>query len=287
MGSAAPGAPLWSGPKPGDSSSPGTGRPTAPSGAGGTGAGPGPASGPTGGPYLTKPRGATTLGELRIDWDHPVPPKPKVAPDRTSAIQAGALPYEEALAIIRGNDPRPLLVLRECVRCTGTEDALLARMEDNERTFLMSRWFHCVKLPPAVLEENHPFHALFQGEKPPHLFLSRADGSQRHDLVGARSRAELWTAMKEVLASEYREDPERALLALSRVLDRFDELDQRIVDVQRRLDLAMEARDPDAKEVQKLRRGLADLCAKRNELREEVARVSKLTTLPEPRTKAG
>ena len=104
--------------------------------------------------------------ELRIQWDHPVPPKPEVDPEATVAIPRRALPLEEALAVIRGNDPRPLLVLRECVRCTGTEDALLKRMEDNERTFLMSRWFHCVKLPPAVLEPEHAFHNLFPGEKP-------------------------------------------------------------------------------------------------------------------------
>jgi hypothetical protein len=184
-----------------------------------------------------------------------VPPKLEGS-DRTVAIQKRALPLEEALARICRNDPRPLLVLRECVRCTGTEDALLMRMADNERTFLLSRWFHCVKLPPAVLEPDHPFHALFPGEKPAHVFVSRADGSLRHDLVGTYSQVELWTAMKRVLASEYRDDPDRALGKLSRIL------------------------------LAGLRRDLSELCAKRNELREEVTSVSKLAPLqPEPRVK--
>src|SRR6185436_5147183 len=136
---------------PGDRAS-GSG-PSHPSGPSSPGAGPstpgpsGPGTGPTtGGPYIPKSRGPTTRTELEIQWDHPVPPKAAPGdPERTVAIVKRALPFEEALAVIRGNDPRPLLVVRECVRCSGTEDALLRRMEDNERTFLMSRWFHCVK----------------------------------------------------------------------------------------------------------------------------------------------
>src|SRR5262245_41229028 len=291
MGGSAPGAPSqpspWSGPTDvaaGGGAGPG---PTTPAGGAGPGPGPGPAEGPsTGGPYITKPRGPTTRAELRIDWDCPVPPRTEGASDRTHATPRRALPYEEALALIRGDDPRPLLVLRECIRCTGTEDALMARMEDNEPTFLMSRWFHCVKLPPAVIEPDHPFHALFAGEKPAHLFVSRVDGSQRQDLGGPRSHVGLWKSMKAVLASEYRGDPERALLSLSRLLDRFDDLDERILGFQRQIELAMEAREPDKKEIQKLRRELTDLCAKRDELREQVAQVSKLTPLqPEPRAK--
>jgi hypothetical protein len=224
--------------------------------------------------------------ELEIQWDRPVPPKPEGDPDRTTAISRRALPFEKALAIIRGDDPRPLLVLRECNRCSGTEDALLTRMEDNERTYLMSRWFHCVKLPPAVIAPDHPFHELFPGEKPAHLFLSRADGSLRHELAGVHSQGELWTAMKGLLASEYRDDPERVLVKLSRILDRFDELDERIFAFQRRIELAVEEQGKDGKDLPKLRRELAELCAKRDELRAEAVTVSKLGLLqPEPRVK--
>ncbi len=186
------------------------------------------------------------------------------------------LSAEEAFAYIRREDPRPLLVLRECVRCTGTEDALLTRAADNEKTFLMSRWFHCVKLPPDVLQEDHAFHALFAGEKPAHLFLSLADGSQRRDLDGAQSRTELWKAMETLLALVYVVEPDQALGKLSRILDRYDEVDQRISDLERRFEKLEEAEVQNAKEIADLRRELTDLRAKRNDLREEAARVSKL-----------
>src|SRR5262245_53373102 len=281
-GAGQPPAPSWNGP--GD-------RPAAPdSGAGpatrpgGAAPGPGPS---TGGPYLASPRGPTTRMELEIKWDHPVPPKPDVDPELTVAIPPRhALQFEEALAFIRGNDSRPLLVLRECARCSGTEDALLTRMEDNERTYLMSRWFHCVKLPPAVLEPDHPFHELFPGEKPAHLFLSRADGSLRHDLAGVHSQRELWAAMKELLASGYRDDPERVLVKLSKILDVFDELDERILALERRIERTVEEQGEDGKDLPRLRRQLAELCVKRDEMRADAVTASKLEELqPRPRAK--
>jgi chromosome segregation ATPase len=92
--------------------------------------------------------------------------------------------------------------------------------------------------------------------------------------------------MRSVLASVYRDDSERALAKLSRILDRFDELDERILDLQRRIDLAMEAEGTAAKEVIKLRGELSSMRTKRDELHEEVARVSKLAQLqPEPGAK--
>src|SRR5262245_55931263 len=117
-GPPAPPIPSWNGPgdRPAAAAS-GSGPATRP---GGSAPGPGPSTpgpGPsTGGPYLTKPRGPTTRMELEIKWDHPVPPKPEEDPERTLATPRRALPVEEALAVIRGNDPRPLLVLRECAQ---------------------------------------------------------------------------------------------------------------------------------------------------------------------------
>ena len=195
----------------------------------------------------------------------------------TVATRKGALPVEQALAVLRAEDTRPLLVVRECTQCTGTEDALLSRVEDNERTFLMSRWFHCVKLPPSVTEPEHAFHNLFAGEDPAHLFVSRADGSLRHDLLRMRSVSELWTAMEELIAVEYRDDPRRALGNIGKALDRLDDLDARVVDAERRLESAVEADRASSKKVDKLRRELTDLRAERNELRAQIVRESKLT----------
>src|SRR5262245_1419119 len=288
-GAGQPPAPSWNGPgdrpaAPDSGSGPATRPGGAAPGPGPTAPGPGPS---TGGPYLTSPRGPTTRMELEIKWDHPVLPKPEEDPERTVAIPPRrALPFEEALAVIRGNDSRPLLVLRECARCSGTEDALLTRMEDNERTYLMSRWFHCAKLPPAVLEPDHPFHELFPGEKPAHLFLSRADGSLRHDLAGVHSQGELWGAMKDLLATEYRDDPERALVKLSMILDGFDELVSRILALERRIERTVEEQGEDGKDLPRLRRQLAELCVKRDEMRADAVTASKLEELrPRPRAK--
>ena len=125
--------------------------------------------------------------------------------------------------MIAGEDPRPLLVLRECLTCTGTDDALLTRQTDNEKTMLMSRWFHCVKIAPGVLDEDHAFKNLFTGDAPAHLFLARADGSSRMELDGAQSRTELWGVMSALLDLEYRDKPDKALKKLYRVLDGFDD----------------------------------------------------------------
>ena len=187
------------------------------------------------------------------------------------------LPLDRTLALIRGKDPRPLLVVRECTLCTGTEDALLSDVEDNERTFLMSRWFHCVKLPPSVTDTDHAFNSLFAGDDPAHLFASRADGSLRHDLLRMTSLVELWTAMEDVLAVEYRDDPDRALGKISKVLDQLDDLDVRVLDLERRIESAAEASRSSSKKLDKLRRELTDLRAERNELRAEIVRASKLT----------
>ena len=101
---------------------PGTG-PTA--GGGGMG---GPA-----GPYVTTPRGPTSRTELKIAWDLPT----YTETIRVKAGETVALPVRHALAQlnafaeIAGDDHRPLLVMRECLKCNGTDDALMTRKQDN------------------------------------------------------------------------------------------------------------------------------------------------------------
>jgi hypothetical protein len=107
-------------------------------------------------------RGPSAQELLEIDWKYPVfKAEAKLADDgRTVAgtVQR-ALPLERAVAYLAGEDPRPLLVLRECLVCNGTDKALLGAEADNEKTVLLTRWFHCVKLPVDVmLKEDHPFH---------------------------------------------------------------------------------------------------------------------------------
>lgn len=196
---------------------------------------------------------------------------------KTSAVQARkALRLAEAFAAIAGEDRRPLLVLRECFQCNGTDDALMTRKEDNERTLLMSRWFHCVKLPPDVLEEDHPFHALFAGEKPGHLFFARRDGTLRKDLSGQQSRTELWALMETYLAADYERRVDASLKPLLALLDRFDRLDADIAAAKDQLDELIEKGQAGAGKFRKVQEKLADLEAAKTRARAEAVKLSEL-----------
>lgn len=194
--------------------------------------------------------------------------------------QRSALAVAEAMAAIAGDDPRPVLVLRECLRCSGTEDALMSSKEDNERTYLLSRWFHCIKLPPDVLEADHPFRNLFPGEKPAHLFLANRDGSERHDLEGEHSRKELWGAMDKAILANYRESHTPAVLELTRLLDQLDEADRVIVDLETRSELLFAEGKGTGSAAQKLQKELEQRREKRQRLVGEVAQVSNLEKKP-------
>jgi hypothetical protein len=217
------------------------------------------------GPYTTTPRGPTSRSELVIPWTYPTFVEKSVDDGRTRAIVRRALAPAEAFAFLAGEDRRPLLVLRECLKCNGTDDALMNRNEDNERTLLLSRWFHCIKLPPDVLAADHPFHALFADEKPGHLFFARPDGSGRRDLTGQQSRTELWALMEEFLDEAYGPANGRSLDALLDLLDRFDRLDASLDALEGRLDDLIEKGQGDSAKAKKL-------VAERTELQRELAK---------------
>jgi len=230
------------------------------------------------GPYVTAPRGPTSRFELKLAWDYPTHvEKQEGVEGRTTAVQARrALSADEAYASIAGDDARPLLVLRECLKCNGTDDALMTRKEDNERTLLMSRWFHCVKLPPDVLEEDHPYHVLFAEAKPGHLFLAQASGADRVDLTGQQSRTELWDIMEKTLDAAYASDPDAALEKLQKLLDRFDRVDDAIADLKDRIDGFIESGDSDSSKAEKARKELADLETEKAKARADAIRLSEL-----------
>lgn len=188
-----------------------------------------------------------------------------------------ALALEEAFEYVAGDDPRPLLILRECITCTKTDDALMTRQADNEKTMLLSRWFHCVKLSPAVLEEDHPFHNFFAGKDPAHLFVAGTDGSNRLNLKGDQSRTELWRAMEKILDGSYEKNAtDKVLRNLLKILDRYDGLDGQIAELERKRDRAIEKQGPDSSKFKKIVRQLNELRAKRAELRSDAIKVSKL-----------
>lgn len=229
------------------------------------------------GPYVTNPRGPTSRFELAIDWDYPVhEEKIQGESDRSQSVGLRrALPLAEAFAEIAKGDRRPLLVLRECRTCNGTDDALMTRKADNERTMLMLRWFHCVKLPPDVMDEDHPYHGLFGDANYGHLFLARWDGTARADLNGQQSRTELWALIEERLAGEYEKKVDGSLKQLLKTLDRFDQLDTRIQSVKDEIDEVIE-KEGASQKLGKLQNQLAEMEDAKNKARAEAVKLSEL-----------
>lgn len=259
-------------------------------GAGGGRGVPGPSaggapSGPRGGIALDLRRGRTSKQRLEIAWRHPVW-KPADAPEQqpaggTVVVQRErALPLAEAYELVTGGDRRPLLVLRECERCKGTDHALLSRTLDNEQTVLLTHWFHCVKLPANVLEENHPLHALFargsDKERIPHLFFADPDGGNRTPLPGDQSQADLWKVMFSFLDRCYDGNARKAVKDLRALLSQFDKVDALELEVKARIDKEIEKRGPDS---DKLERYEADLKKLQDERVKLFAREQKLREL--------
>jgi hypothetical protein len=225
-------------------------------------------------------RGPSARDVLQLSWEYPVFSAQQVAaPEgRTSAKTARkALSAEEAFAFIAGDDPRPLLVLRECFVCNGTDDALLSRGQvDNEKTFLFSRWFHCVKLPPDVLEDDHPFRNLFPGGASEHLFMATRSGELRIPLESERSRTELWSSMVQILSADYRSDPQRSVKDIQGLLDDLDAVDLEIADLQTRMDELLETDGPGSRKLDRVRTKLGKAREERDALLGEVTKASKL-----------
>ena len=233
-----------------------------------------------GGPAVpvTTYRGPTAKTLLDIDWQYPVytPPENKDGEATSAKAIRRALSREEALRYIAGDDPRPLLVLRECKVCNGTDDALLKGGTENEKTYLLSTWFHCVKLPVDVMEEDHPFHNLFLQDETEHLFVCSVDGSNHDPLESQTSRVELWDSMRALLAQEYKSKPDKALKAIAKLLDQMDRVDGTWNRLQRERDQILEEDGPDSRKLPKLEKEIAKVDNERKALIKKVEKASKL-----------
>ena len=230
-------------------------------------------------PSTPAPRGNSARELLKLSWIYAVHEGQEAPKSDATAVKAprSALPRDQALAALAGDDPRPLLVLRECAVCNKTDDALLKPGIDNEKTLFLARYFRCVKLPVDVLQPDHPFNALFPDKKSEHLFVSSRDGSQKLPLESDTSRIELWSAMSQVLAAHYTKDPVEAYKANRIALDKLDQLDQRIVELETRKSGLLE--DPTAAK-SKVRKVEAELEKTKKQIaavREEIAQT---TTIP-------
>lgn len=209
-------------------------------------------------------------------WDYPVYRERTEKSDATTVKMRKALSYDEALKYVTGNDPRPLLVLRECKTCNKTDDALLrAGASDNEKTVLYSRWFHCVKLPVDVIQDDHPFNALFKNNDAPHFFVATRDGADMFPLETATSRSELWSSMTKVLVKAYKKDPTGCFQDVQHELDKLDVLDSRVNGLETQKNALLEtAGKLDASKLKKIE---ADLAAAKKEIADITKVIEKLT----------
>lgn len=223
-------------------------------------------------------RQATAKDRLKMDWDFPVytPRKQKATSGTVAQEVRRALDRDVAFATITRNDQRPLLVLRECNQCKGTDDALLDRRMSNEQTLLMARWFHCIKLPDSVLQDDHPFHALFPDGKPPHLFLCDVNGEGVIAMDGDQTQTELWKAMLTVLRRSYERDAEVALKERQRILNAYDTLDSRRSELEQRYSQELEKRGPDSPKLKAIQRDLDKIAAEHKALEQREREVMDL-----------
>ena len=170
-------------------------------------------------PSTPRERGSTAKAVLKVEWTYPVyNVEQSQKTGSVAKLARRALSAEEAFRFVAGNDPRPLLVLRECLTCNGTDDALLSKGADNERTFLLSTWFHCVKLPVDVMQKDHPFYEMFGHDNVEHLFVSTRDGSLKVPLESDTSRTQLWDSMSQVLNASYTRDTQPVVKLMQKSL---------------------------------------------------------------------
>jgi hypothetical protein len=228
--------------------------------------------------FAPKVRGDTAKKLMDLTWDFPVFASER--PDEIEGTYAKqrrvALPKSEALRFLAGDDPRPLVVVRECGWCEGSDDALLSTRLDNEKTVLMSHWFHMVKLPNHVLEPDHPFRNLFDGGEPPHLFVSSSDGSVQLPLSGQQSQTELWNALDEVLDASYEKDAERAVQQTYKLLDQLDELDLADARLHAKFSDELERKGPKSSKLKRIKKDIAELKSERKDAVGELAEVRDL-----------
>ncbi len=193
------------------------------------------------------------------------------------------------MRIVAGNDPRPLLVLRECAHCNKTNDALLQPGADNEKVMFLARWFHCVRMPIDVVQADHPFHALFESNDAEHLFVIGRDGSHKHPLESDTSRTELCNAMSDILADTYVKDPTPLYKELNVYGDELDALDTQARDLASAKAKLMETRIPDHKKLAKIEAEMASVDKKIADKRAAIEKASKIALKPEPKgeTKKG
>ncbi len=176
---------------------------------GAAGGGIGPVTGPSGASWG---RLSTASRRLEHDW-HFVKPEEPVALDAKSAF-----------AFLQGDDPRPMLLLRDC-RHSEKDNAKVGEYLQDERVVLALQWFHCVRVGSDSIDPGHPFASLFEGARNPHMVLLTWDGKERIDVPFMPSANALWGDMRKVLRLDYKRPADRAISDWREILNDFDKID--------------------------------------------------------------
>jgi len=194
-------------------------------------------------PTAPKRRKWTALQLLQWEWDAGVAP-----PHSDKKVM---LPKDAMISMADG-DNRPLLLFRACSGCKRDDHDLLDRELQGDKTILMGRWYHAIKFSDDVLAPDHPYHALFDSNVPPHLVVGTADGQTITNLPAKANQAQLWKTLSGVLRKAYKKDPDAATKAMLALLDDFDTVDQRIIDLDEKLAAARREKGEDSKDVHEL-----------------------------------
>jgi hypothetical protein len=176
-------------------------------------------------------------------------------------------------------------VLRECEVCNGTDDALLTKGADNERTMLLAQWFHCVKLPMDVLQKDHPFYELFGHDDPEHFFVSLPDGSEKVTLENQTSRTEMWDALNQLLTASYKEDPQASLKQVQKSLEKLDLIDTRLIELRAKKNELLETEGQGSKKLLQVELDIAEAAQDLAIVQAQIAKATKLT--PKSAAEAG
>ena len=222
---------------------------------------------------------------MKLQWDYPIFGSKNTKQGKMSGNETIAQEVQRALTrviafidIAKG-DLRPLLVLRECRLCNGTDDALLSSYESNEEILMMVKWFHCVKLPQTVLDETHPYHNLFNEEHPPHLFVSKWDGTDHIPLKGDLSRGELTDNLYTMLEMTYSKKAKPRVKQLKKLLYQYDMLDEKIQRLEITIDDELEKRGAKSKKLKKYNNQLSTAKKEMVSLKEKEAKLYELGLL--------
>ena len=197
----------------------------------------------------------------------------------------------DAAAVIRSitkGDGKPLMILRRAAKVDKTMKRLLNGALESERFQLASKWFQCIQVDDAVLEEDNEYHVLFEQRRPPTLILASPDGKKIVRFLSTKSQKVNWRDIGGVLKASYKGDPTKAVKGLEKLLSKFDALDDKRKELNEQI--ARAAKKNQTSKIKALRKKLAKVEIERTAVFEAKQRLQKIglrSLSPRKKKKAG